>query len=186
MWERADAQFYYPKEGRIWLTFPEETAWWAGQPVSNSQLHIQFLLYDILSMSERNSLIIRQRSHSFKLFGFPYVDISPSVGMIVGLSVLLYIYIEKYVGVFFQLHIYVYMFKDVRIWNNSPDSHTVVSLPLPARTVLLAMLATSLGISFMVENPGSSLMPYFHRWTSFAMTIRDLWSQEGLAGKWHL
>jgi len=41
-----------------------------------------------------------------------------------------------------------------------------------SRTVLLAMLATSLGISFMVENPGSSLMPYFHRWTSFAMTIR--------------
>ena len=46
-------------------------------------------------MSERNSLIIRQRSHSFKLFGFPYVDISPSVGMIVGLSVLLYIYIYR-------------------------------------------------------------------------------------------
>lgn len=60
-------------------------------------------------MSERNSLIIRQRSYSFKLSGLPYADISPSVGMIVGglSSFTLYIYIEKYVGLFFQLHIYI-------------------------------------------------------------------------------
>lgn len=69
----------------------------------------------------------------------------------------------------YKLYIYLYMFFQAPC---TPCWWSPKSLLL--RTVLIAILAVALGNTYMVENPGSSVMPYYHRWQTLSQVCPEL------------